>query len=308
VIDQAVRIGLDPYLALSVVLIENTQGLIEENNAYADRYGLIPANPDWLKKALQYPRNDDESGTLRILLDGKRSPHTARLCAEWTNTFQFYNCQENPKTCEDNANCFEVSPANRATKENIYDHFGVQFLKSVVQDHISREQPLIESIQIYNGTHCYDPHHEKPNACFNGLWLGDRPVYGARVADLMLTTLLPNDDIAQLVKDRLKAHNEKLTSAFCLEKGAGDHALNLNTYNQLQRQYLLGGQYLRSGQPPYKACKMHKNMATPLLPAVDDFTNKYIAIEKARARACETLFNSTGDQDPRTTTPPGAKK
>jgi hypothetical protein len=301
---NAVDQGLDPYLAMAVVLMENDP-TEETFQGYAANYGSIPVDgypaysflgcmldrksPDGhlvkpnelaayqaekdearaaaLREAIlspfpadvrpfaEYELNCDKSCPGRMVrqrmvpdLDmsgGAPNTETRAFCT--TNDhralahggspeFTMKN-EVNPSEC-----CVNVHvPAGEGDvyPSEVYTALGAAVIKSKVTRNLKPGgDSLSFAIQRYNGLGIFGSTEHVNSSCMGGLNMAKTPVYGARTADLMVTSLMNNHVLQQLVSQAL--HGRKLPSVFCQSQGAGSHAVDGRQFLEEQKRYLAG--------------------------------------------------------------------
>lgn len=69
----------------------------------------------------------------------------------------------------------------------------------------------------------------------------DRPVYGARVADIMTNMLMKNREIQKMVQDISRQSRKPIKSSFCLSNGVGKIKISPTKFLEEQKKYLLEG-------------------------------------------------------------------
>lgn len=124
----------------------------------------------------------------------------------------------------------------------LLDLFSMNLINKKVNPHskISSDEISLE-IQNYNGTGCMGCSEKTDNNCFTGLHMGSRPLYGARVADLIINSMMNNFDVLQIVKASSIKSDKKVKSIFCLARGKDLHTVDSQTYLNQQKSFLLEG-------------------------------------------------------------------
>lgn len=117
---------------------------------------------------------------------------------------------------------------------------GMKFLKSITQTKNSKSD-VSTAIQKFNGVGCLGC-TEATNQCYSLLHASDRPIYGARAADLMINSVMANPEIQQIVREIQITTKQPIKSVFCSQLGEGNHSIDSAKYFNEQKKYLLEGQ------------------------------------------------------------------
>jgi hypothetical protein len=317
----AVQNDVDPYLALSVLLLENPPIQNKKNSDYAERYGILPVDeialyselgcfvpldkinqefsaPEDLSQVDACKRASDYCGGMikRTGITPKYLQTSLKKVKQWCTEFGsigneggasgFYDI-----TDQDNSNPDRwtdddyLNPKEKGCCINtgysfkeFRDIIAINYLKNAIQDRVAHDKSIPLSIQRYNGLGYFGQTEKMPNACYQGLHMVDRPIYGARAADFMVSTLLENAEIAQIVKDAAKS--KKVTSIFCLADGAGQHLIQTDKFFVDQQNYLLKG---ASGK--YSARLPNGHFVGG---GTED--KNYLELENERQKACAKYF------------------
>jgi len=327
-VELAVQNDVDPYLAVAVLLMENPPTSSNKSKNYTTLYGQLPIDETAVYKELQCyvpianPEAKTVAGTYYSICKGDKDctgvikksgqgpdylhPHSTNaheLCSGICSTSAsggsagFYDLtkqvyQEGRWTDDDYLNpadkcCCIKSDFSVDDSRNL---IAINYLKSNVQIHIKGDKNLSYSLQRYNGLGCFGckGENEVKNACFNGLNMGERPVYGARIADIMLNMLMPNKRISDLVINAESKFQKKSVNSFCLESGEGAQTLDNRKFWDQQHSFLMDG-----AQAHYRSYS--SNGAD--VDAEKD-RDKYQEIEKTRANICSKYFTPTKKQKP----------
>lgn len=161
---------------------------------------------------------------------------------------------------------------------------GASYLKNHIQSCIASQRgSLTYCLQRYNGTGCFGCTESSSNDCFNGIVMEDRPVYGARVADLMLNSFMNEPEIRQMIEEAAWKERKPVVSIFCYDHNNKSFMVLQDQFLEEQKKYLLEG-----AKYPYK---MRVSGGSSLRPAKTPEERKaYLAREKTRASACQFLF------------------
>lgn len=123
------------------------------------------------------------------------------------------------------------------------------------------------------------------NPCLNGIVMEDRPIYGAKVADLTLNSFLSNPQIKALVEESSLKINKPIKSMFCQHQGPGKHSVSKTAFLDEQKNYLLHG-----SDKPYKVRFLRMaGRQFPMPSSASDLAQFHQAEEK-RKQACKPLF------------------
>lgn len=123
----------------------------------------------------------------------------------------------------------------------LLSHLGAEFFRKNIQSCFGT-QPMELCLQKFNGMGCFGCTERMPNNCYDGIVGSDRPIYGARAADLMLNTLMPNPDISELIGDVARKIGRTGISGFCRGKAEGKVTVASNAFFEMQKRFLLEGE------------------------------------------------------------------
>lgn len=167
----------------------------------------------------------------------------------------------------------------------------IDFIKNKIKFSKGSLDKASYEIQPFNGTGCIGCTEGLQNDCLSGLHMGTRPYYGARVADLMVNSMMANAEIRKLVAEASAELGEKVKSAFCEKNGEGRVSLDNESFYKQQRSFLLNGAEgkFRVGNQDisYKARTPSGNMAVP---SSSDEIRAFNSIESERSKVCEKYF------------------
>jgi len=188
-----------------------------------------------------------------------------------------------------NGNCCVKVVAPQGVSQlgtHVKSWIGAKYLKKHIQECVnSGRGPLTYCIQRFNGTGCFGCTESSSNDCFNGLVMEDRPVYGARAADLMLNSFMNEPQIREMVSEASAQMRKPVVSIFCYGHDQARFMVPRDQFRDEQNGYLLGGtQHLY---------KMKFELEHSLrVPKTDEEKRLYISREKNRAIACKSLLNN----------------
>lgn len=122
--------------------------------------------------------------------------------------------------------------------------------------------------------------------------MGSRPYYGARVADLMLNSILANKEINALVEYAGKKMNRPVPSFICQKLGAGQHNVSLNQFFNQQKEFLLNGRQraltIGTTTVNYKTKLTNGKVDVPV--SQQDLQS-FLSNEASRQKNCAKFFN-----------------
>ena len=111
---------------------------------------------------------------------------------------------------------------------------GLGAFKDKVYDNLAKDKSsgksLAYSIQRWNGLGTVGG-SERLNGCVSGLNGSSNPYYGARILDVMATSLMSNSTMQSIVSSQLqKSSGKKMRSILCNWHGKGSHKFKLNSF------------------------------------------------------------------------------
>jgi len=319
IIEKAIYEGVDPYLAVSVLLLENPPLPTEKSFGYKLLYGVLPidaiaaydqlgcikketiyngivimaANGTPLSKVKVPGTIWSQKNIFPLKLDYmKKSGFETKeslLCSDETKfssghppSFRIIR-PEDTSTIK-NQCCIKVE-TNRLADDQYNDVLGtiaMKFLKSTVQDCIGKS-PAPYCIQKYNGLGCFNCTEQMNNQCLNGVVMADRPVYGHRALDLMAQSLMTNPELNKLILEHSNRLKKPVFSIFC----SGETTISINP-----RKYLLEQkELLLNGDKKFFSYAAKTSAGIKLKVAdTDDEKRIYLEKEQKRKIACEKHF------------------
>lgn len=114
-----------------------------------------------------------------------------------------------------------------------------QFVKTKIVVSRGDLSSLALDIQKYNGLGIIGSTEGLDNSCLSGLNMKSSPYYGARAADLILNSLLSNDDLNNVIKEESKNLKKPISSVFCQKLGSGAHQIEKKQFLAQQKDYLI---------------------------------------------------------------------
>ncbi len=146
--------------------------------------------------------------------------------------------------------CTSVTGTVGMSSEQVSRRFatalGARYLSQVIMGNVRRgsdAHSLAMAVQRYNGMGTMGATEQVNNDCLTGINMATHPIYGARVLELMATTVLPNPQIQQLVAEAAFIENADgstpVKSVFCQQNGPGQVAVTGGVYLDMQRSFLL---------------------------------------------------------------------
>ncbi|MGZ3741686.1 MAG: hypothetical protein ACXVB9_20080, partial [Bdellovibrionota bacterium] len=301
--------GLDPYLAMAVVLMENDPSEELYHN-YASNYGVIPVDgyPAYSELGCLADRSSKEgkivsdedratyaNARLALIKGGRNESIADDLLNDILNR---YPAEQRPFAKSDikcDSSCpgrfvkqkkvpeFDLSggeesvsrifcspkggelvhgaPAELTPEKSIdpgrccltmkvpkakpfyvadaYSYLGaMEILQKVTRNLKPGGDSLSFAIQRYNGLGVFGATEKMKSDCLSGIDMRMTPVYGARTADLMVSSLMANKTLQQVVSQALA--DKPLPSVLCRSKGPGDHTIDTDEFFHEQKAYLSG--------------------------------------------------------------------
>lgn len=133
--------------------------------------------------------------------------------------------------------CAKVSGIN--DKKDFLNYMAARFLKSKISTSSGPLATLSLDIQKYNGLGVIGSTEGLDNKCLIGLNMKQRPYYGARAADLIINSLLSNDEIKTLIQENTQNISKSIPSILCQKLGIGTHQIDKNQFLIQQKDFLL---------------------------------------------------------------------
>jgi hypothetical protein len=130
-------------------------------------------------------------------------------------------------------------------KKDFLNFMAAKFVKNKISPSRGELNTIMRDIQTYNGLGTVGKTEGFGNNCLEGMNFGQQPYYGARVADLMLNSVMPNKEIYALVQTMSQTLKKSTPSLFCQKLGAGPHAMSSSQFFDQQRAFLLNGSAAR---------------------------------------------------------------
>ncbi|GEM_PF-3562232 len=158
---------------------------------------------------------------------------------------------------------------------------GMRFLKSITDTKNSLSN-VSAVIQKFNGVGCLGC-TEGVNSCYSLLHASDRPIYGARAADLMINSVMANPEIQQIVREIQITTKQPIKSIFCSQLGEGNHTIDSAAYYNEQKKFLLDGQD--------HLFKTKLSDGTFNIPQTPNDKSIYEKRERDRQQVCSKYFN-----------------
>jgi hypothetical protein len=183
-------------------------------------------------------RPQSEIPKINLPGDGSKPIVIQKLCSERSVIDHGVSAQFNGRFgC-----CVEVAHPSLEMSDldsHLKSALALRFIENRIQKNIRRDRNLSYSVQRYNGLACIGCTERVRNSCISGMNMAITPVYGARVLDLMVNSLMNNAAVNGLVSGHARNSENRIKSIFCLSRGAGNHEITSDTYLEEQRRYLL---------------------------------------------------------------------
>lgn len=310
VIETSLREGVDPFLTLSILLLENPPVVgSAKSDSYRQSFGTLPVDSiaayDMMgcyQEKPQKPQIKDPAELKRLaglghnaLIEAVKKyekPETAaaeveceqykktksrcsafltgqksvpvfdvtstrdssskaqqyRLCSSDFSAAvgKFANFQKADAAGGPNNCCADIkTQAEHSTaQEDFLGLLGVKYVKAKIQE-CAKTSALTYCVQRYNGLGCFNcakNQEQMKSDCLQGLIMSDRPVYGARAMDLMINSLITNNQIQNLVLKIARRSKANVVSILCFNK-PGLQKIDSDQFENEQKEYLLNGQH-----------------------------------------------------------------
>lgn len=203
------------------------------------------------------------------------------------------NMSESMKLSDDSC-CAKVSGYSEGSNINkeFMNFMATRFIKEKINTTAGELQSLSGDIQKFNGTGIIGSTEGIGNTCLEGIHMGSRPYYGARVADLMLNSILANKEINALIESTGKKMKLPVPSFICQKLGVGQHNVRLDQFFNQQKEFLLNGQQraLTIGTAPtnYKTKLTNGKVGVPV---TQQDLQSFLKSEASRQKNCAKFFN-----------------
>lgn len=264
IIQTAVKAGNDPYLILSLVLVENPPFLNnEDSSSYASEYGLIPVDKVGIadvfncdSQVVQYDaqfkaKTYINKGRLReFTIDPGARPKMICLNrgAAVGDSYQLtLESKPNNDLCCATINVrFAGFVLDYTTSQKIKSFLSNEYIKrrfnsAVINRTKSINEPqkkMAMIAQAYNGYGVFGAREKVQNKCLAGINMGNTPVYGAGVSEIMLNSVMNNSEIKAMVDKAITTTGEQPNSYLCEAYGDGDHKISGYAFTGLLKSYI----------------------------------------------------------------------
>ena len=217
-------------------------------------------------------------------------PNKVSVCSEQFVTFpgqppsfEFLGEQQSSqkiKNC-----CAEVIAPypNDELRSDFLSTLGILYLKKSLSSCKSNNIALC--LQKYNGLGCFNCTERMNSSCLNGLVMMDRHFYGSRVLDLMVNSLMSNNEINDLVLNASKSGQTTVQSVFCKKENSSVVEINEDKYLNEQRKFLLGGL-----DNQFEMSLLYRGVKDNTAPQTESDFELYRQNEARRISACQGYF------------------
>lgn len=263
IIRSAVLSGNDPYLALSLVVVENPP-LVDnvKDDVYTKFYGNIPIDKIAVadvfncdaqqetydsKKSIKTYINKGEVRELNI--DPKESQKV--ICLQpgakvgSPPTFGVFNTPSNKYCCAKVRIKMNLQTADHEASKRLRSYLANEYIEKRFRTGVKRAseqdtpaEKMAMIAQAYNGYGTFGASEKMANSCLSKINMGKTPVYGAGVSETMLNSLMNNSEIKKMVDDATRSAGQKPSSYLCQAYGDGDHKISGNAYTGLLKRYI----------------------------------------------------------------------
>lgn len=264
IIQAAARSGNDPYLALSLVLVENPP-LIDSphDDGYAKHYGQIPVDKIGIAdifncdaqiesfNSAKAMRTYINKGELREFNIDPRAPQRMVCLTLGAKTGSAPNfgiiTKPNDKYCcaKVRLNINAKPGGDPVASKRMRTYFSNEYIKRRFNSGLRRAESqdtpaekMAMIAQAYNGYGTFGATEKMANKCLTGVDMGRTPVYGAGVSETMLNSVMNNSEIKKMVDDATRAAGAKPSSYLCEAYGNGDHKISGYAFTGLLKGYV----------------------------------------------------------------------
>ncbi len=263
VIRSAVISGNDPYLALSLVVIENPP-LVDSYNddLYSMFYGHIPIDKVGIADvfncdAQQVTYNSKKSaktymnkGQVREFnVDPRESQKIICLDpgvkAGSAPSFGIFKTADDKHCCAKMRIKMGLQYVDDNDAKRLRSYLANQYIEKRFAYGVKRAsqmdtpaEKMATIAQAYNGYGTFGASEKMKNSCLSKVDMGRTPVYGAGVSETMLNSLMNNSEIKKMINDATRSAGQKPSSYLCQAYGDGDHKISGNAYTGLLKRYI----------------------------------------------------------------------
>ncbi|MES2802500.1 MAG: hypothetical protein V4654_08420 [Bdellovibrionota bacterium] len=263
IIQSAARFGNDPYLALSLVLIENPPLVDGADDIYTSFYGQIPIDKIGVadvfncdsqmesfdsKKSIRTYINKEKE--LREFNIEPRAPQKIICLAPGVRagsaaTFGIAQAPNDKYCCAKIRTNLNMRTQDPATLQRIRSYLANVYIKKRFETGAKRAgqidtaaEKMAMIAQAYNGYGTFGASEKMANQCLTGVNMRKTPVYGAGVSETMLNSVMNNSEIKKMVDDATRAAGAKPSSYLCEAYGNGDHKISGYAFTGLLKEYV----------------------------------------------------------------------
>ncbi len=280
-VDKTWLAAISSETKLYEIYTQISQGKDEKTASLAWQELRCTANPKTCYKMLREQKKEPEYDFSFRTRENPQAIKEQKVCT--VSTFVTVgggpHFTSDPGSTEKGTCCAKVKSGEDPAMD-LKSWLGAQYMNNFVQKCMLKNS-MIYCLQKFNGLGCFGCTEAVPNSCLEGIVMEDRPVYGARVADLMVNTLMGNVQVMALVQEAASRLRQPVKSSFCLNKAPGKHTVADEQFLEEQKKYLLQG---ATGN--YKASFNR----TLRLPASAAEQASYLKREQKRAEKCRSLF------------------
>lgn len=263
IIHSAVISGNDPYLALSLVIIENPP-LVDSphDDDYARSYGNIPIDKIGIADVFNCDAQQESfdskksiktyinKGDLREFNIDPREPQKI-ICLQAgakvgsAPAFGILRTPNEKYCCAKIRIKMNLQTADHAASKRLRSYLANQYIEKRFKYGVGRSQHrdspaerMAVIAQAYNGYGTFGASEKMKNSCLSKVDMGKTPVYGAGVSETMLNSIMNNSEIKKMVDDSTRAVGHKPSSYLCQAYGDGDHKISGYVYTGLLKRYI----------------------------------------------------------------------
>lgn len=172
---------------------------------------------------------------------------------------------------------------NDELQSDFLSTLGILYLKKSLES--CKSDNIALCLQKYNGLGCFNCSERMNNSCLDGLVMSDRHFYGSRVGDLMVNSLMSNNEINELVLSSSKTGQTVVQSVFCKKENSSVVEINEDKYLNEQKRFLLQGlSYQFEMSLRYRGVKDNR------LPQTESDFKLYRQNEARRSKVCQSYF------------------
>lgn len=263
VIRTAVLAGNDPYLALSLVVVENPPMVDSvKDDLYSRAYGHIPIDKIGIADVFNCDAqiesyNSQKSmktyinkGELREFNIDPREPQriiclTPGAKVGSAPAFGVLRVPNEKYCCSKIRIKMNTQIADHESSRRLRSYLANEYIEKRFKTGVKRAEKMdtpaekmATIAQAYNGYGTFGATEKMKNSCLTRVDMGKTPVYGSGVSETMLNSLMNNSEIKKMIDDATRSVGQKPSSYLCQAYGDGDHKISGTAFIALQKRYI----------------------------------------------------------------------